>query len=259
MGGFTKLFSRILTSSIWSESNEVRIVWITLLAATGYDGIARVTVPGLARLSNIPLDQTRAALATLCAPDPDSRTVEFEGRRVREERDEKGNLVGYYVFNYLKHRAVDATAAERKRRERARVTRDGHARQKTEDRVQKTESVPSPSIPVGREVVAPSRHEQPPRLPADVAESAVTDEIRRLQNELGARLARLAEHENSREMVPSWSRKATSYTRKDGTKVPGVADYRTITSIERLEKSIADADRWLNRLERGPLEASRGL
>lgn len=138
MGGFTKLFSRILTSSIWSESNEVRIVWITLLAATGYDGIARVTVPGLARLSNIPLDQTRAALAVLCSPDPDSRTVEHEGRRIREERDEKGNLIGYYVFNYLRHRAVDATAAERKRRERARVTRDGHARQKTEDRVQTT-------------------------------------------------------------------------------------------------------------------------
>jgi len=139
MGGFTKLFSRILTSSIWSESNEVRIVWITLLAATGYDGIARVTVPGLSRLANIPIDQTRAALAVLAAPDGDSRTVEHEGRRIREERDEKGNLLGYYVFNYLKHRAVDATAAERKRRERARVTRDGHARQKTEDRVQKNE------------------------------------------------------------------------------------------------------------------------
>lgn len=120
-------------------------------------------------------------------------------------------------------------------------------------------SVPSPTISVGREVVAPSRHEQPPRLPADIAESAVTDEIRKLQAELGSRLARLAEHPNSREMVPSWSRKATSYTRKDGTKVPGVADYRTITSIERLEKSIADADKWLNRLNRGPLEATRGL
>jgi hypothetical protein len=121
---------------------------------------------------------------------------------------------------------------------------------------------PSPSlrtlaIPVGREVVEPRRNEQPPRLPADIAEASVLNEIRKLQNELAGRLARLSEHPNSREMVSSWSRRATSYTRKDGTKVQGVSDYRTISSIERLERSIADADRWLQRLDEGPLEEAK--
>ena len=115
------------------------------------------------------------------------------------------------------------------------------------------------TLVVGREVIAPRRDERPPSLPADIAETAVVQEIRKLQNELGSRLARLAEHPNSRFMVPEWSRRATSYTRKDGTKVPGVADYRTVSSIERLERSIADADRWLKRLEQGPLGVTRGL
>ena len=149
MGGFTKLFSRILTSSIWSESNEVRIVWITLLAATGPDGIARVTLPGLSRLSNIPLKETEKAIAVLSGPDRYSRTTEHGGRRIKEERDDHGGLLGYFVYNYSKHRAVDATAAERKRRQRAAdVTRDRHARQKTEDRSteeQKTDNGNGPS------------------------------------------------------------------------------------------------------------------
>ena len=140
MGGFTKLFSRILTSSIWSESNEVRIVWITLLAATGPDGIARVTLPGLARLSNLSIQDTEKAIAVLSSPDKYSRSVSDDGRRIREEREPNGNLIGFYVLNYSKYRAVDATAAKRKRQQRAReakVTRDRHARQKTEDRRQK--------------------------------------------------------------------------------------------------------------------------
>lgn len=85
------------------------------------------------------------------------------------------------------------------------------------------------------------------------AEDAVRAEIRRLQNELGARIIRLAEHANSRDMVPAWSRRVTSWTRQDGSKAKGEPDYRNVGSIDRLEKSIADADWWLERLEKGPL------
>jgi hypothetical protein len=145
MGGFTKLFSRILTSSIWSESNEVRILWITLLAATGPDGVARVTVPGLARLSNLGLQDVEKSIDILSSPDKYSRTAAQEGRRIREERTKDGNLLGFFVYNYSEHRAVDATGAERQRRSRAAkglVTRDGNARQKTEDRRQTTTDYP---------------------------------------------------------------------------------------------------------------------
>lgn len=136
MGGFTKLFSRILISSVWSESNETRIAWITLLALTGPDGVAKITIPGLARLAVISLQAAEEAIRVLSSPDQYSRTAEHEGRRIKEVRDGAGNLVGYFLYNYSKHRAVDATSAERQKRYRAK--RDSNARQKTEDRGQKS-------------------------------------------------------------------------------------------------------------------------
>lgn len=142
MGGFTKLFSRILVSSVWSESNETRIVWITLLALTGPDGIAKITIPGLSRLAAIAMPETKEALRVLSSPDAYSRTVENEGRRIKEVRDDAGNLVGFFLHNYAKHRAVDATSAERQKR--FRLNRNSNARQKSEE--QKTETSTSTDL-----------------------------------------------------------------------------------------------------------------
>lgn len=54
-------------------------------------------------------------------------------------------------------------------------------------------------------------------------------------------------------MVPAWSRRVTSYKRRDGTRINGVADYRTVLSIDRLERSIEDSDWWLEKLDKGPV------
>ena len=43
MNGFTKLFQSILTSSVWSEDNETRIVWITMLALADQNGSVSAT------------------------------------------------------------------------------------------------------------------------------------------------------------------------------------------------------------------------
>ena len=50
MSGYTKLFNSILASTVWSEPNETRIVWITLLAMADKNGIIEGSVPGLAVL-----------------------------------------------------------------------------------------------------------------------------------------------------------------------------------------------------------------
>lgn len=114
-------------------------------------------------------------------------------------------------------------------------------------------------------VLAPPRFsDQPPRppaySPAERAEQSTTDEIRRLQNTLGTKLAALSEHPNNRGAtsglaltVTQWCRKVTSYTRADGGSASGAADYRTVLRIDRLEKSIADAEWWLAELEKGPI------
>jgi len=113
----------------------------------------------------------------------------------------------------------------------------------------KSPPAPAPApAPVGRKEPADL---PPARPPEQRAEEATDATIRRLQLELGSWIARLAEHPNSRQMVPAWSREVTSYTRGDGTKVRGVPDYRTVNSIDRLERSLEDAQWWWEELESG--------
>ena len=82
--GYTKLHASILTSTIWLESDHVRIVWITLLALANKDGIVQGSVPGLASVARVPVDKAREAITRLLSPDPDSRSHTVEGRRIEE-------------------------------------------------------------------------------------------------------------------------------------------------------------------------------
>lgn len=104
-----------------------------------------------------------------------------------------------------------------------------------------------------------------PPAPEQRAEDETRRTITHLQLALAGKLAALSEHPNSRQSLTAWCREVSSYERADGTKVKGVADYRTITSIDRLERSISDADWWLEELEAGKVvgapalvEAARG-
>jgi hypothetical protein len=115
---FVKLDVGILDSSLWVESAEVRVVFVTMLAMARPDGLVEATAPGIARRANLPLQTVRRALETLASPDPESRTLRDDGRRIRRVDG------GYVVINYAAYRAKDHTAAERKRRQRERVTGD---------------------------------------------------------------------------------------------------------------------------------------
>lgn len=84
MNGFTLLWSRILDSSIWMESKETRIVWITLLAMKDKDGLVKAAKIALAHRARVSVEECDAALAILMAPDPQSMTPANEGRRIEE-------------------------------------------------------------------------------------------------------------------------------------------------------------------------------
>lgn len=99
MAGYTKLFSSILASTIWGEDDKTRIVWITLLAMAGKNGVAEGSAPGLANMARVSLQECEAALAKLSAPDKYSRTTEHEGRRI-EAIDG-----GWLLLNHGKYRA----------------------------------------------------------------------------------------------------------------------------------------------------------
>jgi len=79
---FAKLFSSITESSLWSEPKEVRLLFVTMLAKADQTGFVEASIPGLARVANLSVDETVAALECLKNPDPYSKNPENEGRRV---------------------------------------------------------------------------------------------------------------------------------------------------------------------------------
>jgi hypothetical protein len=82
VSGFTKLSSTLTASSIWNEPDDVRIVWVTMLAMADADGVVRASIGGLAHQARKSREATEHALKVLAAPDPDSTRKEREGRRI---------------------------------------------------------------------------------------------------------------------------------------------------------------------------------
>ena len=95
---FTKLFSSITASTIWSESAETKVVWITMLAMSDAAGFVYASVPGLSKISGVSMDETIKALELLMSPDKWSRDKDNEGRRI-EEIDG-----GWAILNHPKYR-----------------------------------------------------------------------------------------------------------------------------------------------------------
>lgn len=110
--GFTKLFNTIVTSTIWQEDDKTRIVWITMLAIADPDGRVNASIPGLAQVSNVSLDDCKKAIKNLMSPDPYSRTKDYEGRRISEVDG------GWDILNYVKYRRM---MNEEERREYKRI------------------------------------------------------------------------------------------------------------------------------------------
>jgi len=115
--GFTKLFNTIITSSIWNEDNETRIVWITMLALSDKDGIVNASTSGLAVMARLPVESCKKALVKLSNPDLDSRTPYKEGRRIEKIEG------GWRIINYVKYRNL---RRKDERREYLRLNQEQH-------------------------------------------------------------------------------------------------------------------------------------
>jgi len=98
MTGYTKLFSSIVTSTVWGEPDHVRLVWITMLALSNRDGIVEASIPGLAKMAGVAIENCEAALQRLEGPDKYSRTKDFEGRRITPIDG------GWQLINHRKYR-----------------------------------------------------------------------------------------------------------------------------------------------------------
>lgn len=113
---YVKLFGSILDSSIWSEDNATRLVWITMLAMADSSGLVEASVTGVAHRARVSQGECEEALAVLLATDPDSKSQEFDGRRIEKVEG------GWVLLNYEKYREIrskkqvmDAVRQQRKR------------------------------------------------------------------------------------------------------------------------------------------------
>jgi len=104
---FTKLFSSITASTVWCESMATRIVWITLLAMADRRGRIYASIPGLANMARVPLEDTERAIERFLAPDKYSRTPDHDGRRI-EPIDG-----GWRLLNHAKYRDIRDAEARR--------------------------------------------------------------------------------------------------------------------------------------------------
>ena len=97
---YTKLFQSIVTSSIWTEDDKTRIVWITMLAIADKNGEIQAAIPGLARLAGVSVNDAETAINKFLSPDHYSRTKDDGGRRIE--------LIdgGWSLLNHGKYRAM---------------------------------------------------------------------------------------------------------------------------------------------------------
>lgn len=129
MSGYTPLFQSITTSSIWAEDVYTRILWVTMLALKDAQGLVEGVPSGLARSANIPIEECRKGLLKLESPDDESRSQEFEGRRIRKVDG------GWQVINHHKY-----NERARKRAEYLRNWRESKKALKPSETISETKS-----------------------------------------------------------------------------------------------------------------------
>ncbi len=140
---FVKLDKGILTSTIWCLRPELEVFVTALLMAepreftepiptlkitsledgewtvpAGWYGFVHAAGPGIVRASHVDQSLGMEALKRLAAPEPESRSQEFDGRRMVRVNG------GFTVLNFMKYRDFDHSAADRMRRLRERRKRN---------------------------------------------------------------------------------------------------------------------------------------
>jgi hypothetical protein len=146
MAGYTKLFQKILDSTIWMEDDKTRIIWIAMLAMANQDGIVESSLPGLAHRARVDVESCRSAIAKFLAPENDSNTKEFGGRRI-EAVDGGWKLLNHKKYRdmlSLEHRReYKRIKAQQYREEIRQMNKGKNAREIIRDKIESEKSLES--------------------------------------------------------------------------------------------------------------------
>lgn len=94
-----------------------------MLAMKDKDGVIEASIPGLADMARITLEECEEGLTRLSSPDRYSRTKDHDGRRIQEIDG------GWIVLNHEKYRGDTSTERVRKHREKKYSERDASIEQ----------------------------------------------------------------------------------------------------------------------------------
>ena len=118
--GFTKLDEGIVHSSVWSEALATRVLWVTMLAMADSRGFVSSSRSGLLRAANIPLVDFDISIDILESTDVDSRSPEYDGRRIQKCDG------GWMVLNYLRYREFTYSGSKEAIKKRKQRDKRGH-------------------------------------------------------------------------------------------------------------------------------------
>jgi hypothetical protein len=115
---YAKLFTSIYQGTLRGNSHGL-LVFTNLLAHCDKSGRADIHPRAIAEEVGLSIEQVRAALDELEAPDEESRSPECEGRRIT--RLDEHRAWGWTVVNYVKYRSI---RDEEDRREQNRLAQE---------------------------------------------------------------------------------------------------------------------------------------
>lgn len=114
---YNKIFTKILDSSIWLETDSTRLVWLTMIASMDENGFCAFAAPGnVANRARVNLAAATEAIRVLESPDKESADPDNEGRRLDRVPG------GWIVLNAAKYREI-VTRAISQEQTRERVAR----------------------------------------------------------------------------------------------------------------------------------------
>ena len=114
---FGKVFASLYQGSLRGQAHEI-LVFTNMIACADREGFVDKHPRAIAEECGITVDEVRAAIANLEAPDPESRSPDEEGRRLLRIDDHRA--WGWRIVNCLKYKGI---RDEDTRRETFRVSK----------------------------------------------------------------------------------------------------------------------------------------
>lgn len=213
MSGFTKLFASILDSTIWTEPDHIRLLWITMLAMANRDGEVLASIPGLAKRAGISLAQVEEGILRFKQPDKYSRTPDNEGRRIA---DTDG---GWRLLNHGKYRALMSAEERREYNRRKQAERRAKLKSNVNDASmtvndnQQCQHIAEAEAEAITPIVPKGTDRQDPEFPLDLTPRPKSPLPERWRNipKVDRRNHRVAFNTQEMERIGSW------FGRKPGT------------------------------------------